>query len=488
GVRWDAYYYSAGIAAAFERLHGYSLRESLYLLDAPGHTPAHIKVRLDYYHTLNEGIFQAQAQLVAKARALFGQDILLGTHHTWVGEGDIADYRAGAVDYFRLNQNMDAGYTDNCWWDDASVCYTLVLAASLGRLTPSGSAECNNYHWKPTHALIDYYARLMTLMRVNWFNCWYGEDGDTVLYPAHYTWDHTNVCTRRHRRFLTLLGDAVPVADIAIWHSWEGVCGLNTAEYAGAHKAFIINTAEALVHRSIAFDYLDSDGLATARIENGRLHTSLGNYRVLIMPYAAVLPRAVWQVSQAFAAQGGTVIFVGPPPAVTVEGDGVGAEFAALLAMPELPLQQYLAYVDAVCTLPQHRPAHLDIAYPLDVPAERAFVSSEGVVHGVRNAAGSLIYFSALEASRVLPDLLDSLAPSSVTVYSDSMLWRLYREGDVQKLLLIATRNRRMRGLVRFAGYAIEISDGTLALLTLTDEGLTVDSEDCRYTITASAQ
>jgi hypothetical protein len=26
-----------------------------------------------------------------------------------------ADYRAGAVAYFRLNNNMDAGYTDCCW-------------------------------------------------------------------------------------------------------------------------------------------------------------------------------------------------------------------------------------------------------------------------------------------------------------------------------------------------------------------------------------
>jgi hypothetical protein len=58
------------------------------------------------------------------------------------------DEPAGAVDYFRLNDAMDAGYTDCCWWDPASVAYSYALASSLGRLTPTGAAVIDRSSWE----------------------------------------------------------------------------------------------------------------------------------------------------------------------------------------------------------------------------------------------------------------------------------------------------------------------------------------------------
>ncbi|HEY3376352.1 MAG TPA: hypothetical protein VGL77_02560 [Armatimonadota bacterium] len=478
---WGMYRYGRAFAAAFQRENGYALRERLYLLDAPGVAPEAVQVRLDYYRTLNDGVFQAQRQMIATAHALFGDELLLGTHHTWQGEGGINDYRAGAVDYFRLNENMDAGYTDSWWWDDGSVNYTFALAGSLGRLTPSGCAECNTWDAKPTNALVAYYTRLMALMRVNWFNIWYGEDADTCRYPDHYTWAASNACMRRNQRLLESLGAARPLVDVAIWHGWEGVMALNRAEWASAHKAFCLNTATALLQRNIAFDFVDSSLLADATVADGQLVTRLERYRVLVLPYAPVLPRAAWQTCLRFAEAGGRVLFIGPPPTRTVEGDEIAADFAARVGMTALPVELYVAYVDAICTLPQGRAEKLEISYPLQPTTGRALRSSEDEVHGV--AGNGVVYLSDLDPRHRLVELLACWLTPPVLCYSDSILWRLYQDGDTQRLLLIARRDREMSGLVRVAGYELAIDSGSIALLHLTADGLRVETDDMRYTV-----
>ena len=486
-VFWDVYAHGRSFAAAFERLNGYALRERLYLLDEPETSPEAMEVRLDYYRTLNEGVYEAQRRLVEKARELFGPDLLFGTHHTWMGEGTANDYRAGAGDYFRLNQNMDAGYTDNCWWDDGSVCYTYVLASSLGRLTPSGAAECNTWHWTPTNALVDYYSRFMSLMRINWFNIFCGDCTDMVKYPDHYTWDRATECMRRNRRFLQLLGEARPVADVAVWHGWEGAMAINRAEWASAHKAFLINTSEQFVHRNLAFDFVDSDLLAQANVSNGTLETALGSYRVLIMPYATAMPDAVWRNCVNFAETGGLVVFVGPPPAQTIEGDSLSEEFARRLGMSALPLDTFLGHVESVCDLPSERPAQLDITYPLQPDGGQALTSAEDELHGVVGPGGNLVYLSDLDPRHRLVDVVESRITPPVVCHSDSILWRLYRDGQRDVLMLIARRHRQMRGLVQFSGEELEISQGVLALVESREGGIEVHGDNVEWTLRGAA-
>ena len=128
---WQTYRYGDAFAAAFERLNGYRLRDKLNLLDAPGAAPESVKVRLDYYRTLNEGLAQAQANLITKARKIFGPELICGTHHTWQGEGGINDYRAGAVDYFRLTTT----------WTPA----TPTAAGGIRRASPTPT--CSAHRW-----------------------------------------------------------------------------------------------------------------------------------------------------------------------------------------------------------------------------------------------------------------------------------------------------------------------------------------------------
>ena len=478
---WNSYRFGVSFAAAFARLNGYALEPELWKLDSGAMDADAMKVRMDYYRTLNEGTFEAQRLLLVKARALFGQDILTGTHHTWQGEGGINDYRAGAVDYFRLNENMDAGYTDCSWWDPDSVHYAYTLASSLGRLTPTGEAEVNTWHQQPTGALTDWNVRLMTLMDITWFNIWYGETSDTALYPGHWTWPRATKEMRRHRDAQRLLGKAKPVVEIAMLHGWESVCAINRTGVAGGHKAFSLNTSSLMIDRSIAFDWIDTGLLANAIVVDGRLTSSLGSYSVLVLPYASVLPRAAWDRTVEFAQAGGTVVFTGTPPARDVDGKPLVAEFAQLLEMPELPLERYLAGIEAAATMPANRPQRIDVTYPLRGDAKRITVSTEDEPHAIRNTRGNVHYLTDLDPLTRLLDVIEPAFSPEVRCASASMLWRLYREEGRDILVLIARKDRRLDGIVKFAGHTIEFEAGTVAHVIAQDGTVKVHGDDVLY-------
>jgi hypothetical protein len=484
---WNSYRYGRGFARRFAELNGYELAPRLHLLDAPGLKPEAVRVRLDYYRTLNESLFTAQADLIAAARAAFGLDALLGNHHTWQGEGGINDYRAGAVDYFRLNDQMDAGYTDCWWWDPASVAYSYALGSSLGRLTPSGEAECNTWHAKPTVRNTRWNARLMSLMHITWFNIWYGDDADTAMYPAHRTWPVQVETMRRHQRWQRLLGTARPVVDIAVLHDWQGVCGANRAHAANLHKAFCMNLSLRAQACSTAFDFIDARLLAASTVDGGVLGNALGRYRVLVIPGAAVLDRAAWRRVQAFAAAGGRVVFAGPPPSADETGGDLSAEFAALLAMPPLHADAYDAwFAQTGAPLPQHRPERFDLAYPLAVDPARAIPCDEGGIHGVRAPAGEVVWFSGYEASEEVLARCRSWAPAAVGCHSASVLWRLYRDGGRSLLMLVAREDAELSGIIEYAGHRLRLAGGTCACLVVEADGgarLQHDDEAARSTL-----
>ena len=477
---WQSYRYGNAFARRFAELNGYHLSSRLHLLDAPGLSADAVRVRLDYYRTLNETLAEAQAALIAASRAAFGADILLGNHHTWMGEGGINDYRAGAVDYFRLNDPMDAGYTDCCWWDPASVAYSYVLGSSLGRLTPSGEVECNTWHWKPTNRSTQYNARLMSLMRITWFNIWYGDDADTCRYPSHYTWPTTVACMRRHQAYQRFLGEARPVVEIAVLHDWMGVCATNLAHAANLHKAFCLNFALRAQRADVAFDFIDVRMLASSEIEDGVLRNALGSYRVLILPGAAVLERAAWQRISDFAASGGHVVFAGPPPTLDAAGGDLTADFAQLLGIAPIHVDAYDAWFRAACPqLPAARPERFDLALPVEVEPRRMLRSPEGDACGARSSTGDVVWFSGYEASEAVLRHCRRMTPMTIRCHSATVCWRQYRDADRSLLMLIATEDEELSGVIEAFGQRVELHGGESACLVVPDAGAAyVHSED----------
>ena len=468
---WNSYLYGKAFAAAFEKLNGYQLADKLPLLDEEGMSGEAAKVRLDYYRTLNEGVARAQAHLNAKVHELWGPDLIFGTHHTWQGEGGINDYRAGAVDYFRLNDNMDAGYTDCSQWDQASVAYAYTLASSLGRLTPSGEAEVNTWHYKPTVANVRRNVPLMSLMNINWFNIWFGSDSDCIKQEGHYTWPQTVKSMQAHRKLQLAIGRKKPVADVAIWHGWEGICGWNQPGLANAQKAFCLNTSRLFIARSIAADFVDSRVLAESRIEGGHLTNRLGAYRVLIVPYALVMPRKAFEVCQAFAKAGGRIVFVGTPVAFDESGEALSADFARLLEMPEMSAEHYMDGFD--CTFPSSRPYRIEACRQLSSALPNKLVSCEGEIHGVQ--AGNTVFLTDLDPQLRLIEQIEDARP--IKAHGSNLLWRLYRDASGDSLVVVSANGEPLNGIICWGQSVIEISGGLAGLLTLDASGQPTQAE-----------
>ncbi len=468
---WNSYKWGRASSKAFEKMHGYKLEDKIYLLEEFDLTAEAVKVKQDYYYTMNEGLFAAQKHIVELARAKAGTDAIGGTHHTWVGEGGIGDFRAAAVDYFRLNENMDAGYTDTVWWFDGSVDYIYALGSSLGRLTPSGAHFCNNWHWKPTIAATEFAVRQMAMMRVNWFNIWYGDTGDTSLYPEHHADAICHELMPELGKCLEALIDFRPEVKIAIWHGWEGVMAVNSPVWTFGMKNFHLFGSETLTNWNIPFDFVDSRLIADGRIENGCLATKLEIYKVLIMPYAMSLPQKVWDKCKEFALAGGKVIFIGPPPVITCEGKNIVEEFAACAGIKAIDFTAFAAIVNNKCSLPINGPHRWDVNVPLDATDGKIIYNFEEEPHACAGTNDNFIYWTGLVPREELADYLTNLNLSAVKCYAGDALFREYYNATGQRKIVVIARKYRksMNAILEVDNQQVKVSNCRLAILTQQD-------------------
>ncbi len=468
---WDSYRYGDRFAEFFNERCGYSLRERLHLLEGEL-TPGAIGVRLDYYTMLNEALFEAQRHFIAEGERIFGKKMITGTHHTWQGEGGSNDYRSGAVDYYRLTDGLDAGYTDCCWADPRSVAYSYTLGQSLGRLTPSGECECNTWHYKPSIANTQYNARLMSLMNITWFNIWYGRSSDTCLFPDHYTWETQVASMLRHRDFQLALAGAAPETEIGMLHDYAAVCSVNKKVFADIHKGLTMNLATRAIEKSLPLDFLDSRLIGEGTVENGRLCCALGSYRIVIVPCGVVLARAVWDNLMLLADAGGSVIFAGAPPEFTEEGGSLAADFAQHLGIKPMSFAEYHRwFVMNAQPMPTVRPESYSAVFPL--AGERVRPDAEGRPGITENAAKTLAYMSGYEPDLdVIAYCRDAYTPA-VKVWGDA-LYRFYRRGETRLMALISGENAPLDLVLEYAGCRWSLNGDADLLLEIGNDSLRI--------------
>ncbi|MGI6494931.1 MAG: hypothetical protein ACOX5G_02370 [Kiritimatiellia bacterium] len=429
GGGWDSYLYGDAFRAYFQKMHGYSPVEKLQLLEGPA-TPEAIRFRLDFYRAQNESLFEAQKQLIEDAARIFGKPMITGTHHTWQGEGGINDLRSCAVDYFRLTEILDAGYTDCSWWDHRSVCYAYILGKALARLTPTGEIVANTWHYHPSIRNSRYNGRLLSLLRITWFNICYGETADTCMYPSHYTYPAQAEEMRRNRDFLRATAGVKPLTEIAVLHDWENVCALNLAPVANLHKGFLLNIATQSVDRSFPLEFIDTRMLADSVVCNGRLENISGDFSTVIIPHGAVIRHDSWKKLREFGRAGGTVIFAGAPPTTTCEGDDISGEFAKLFSMSPVPFAKYHEWFTSnYQPMPTGRPEAYDAAYFTDAPLQD--VDGENRRAIVHSACDRFHWFTGYLPSLDLSDfLLRRWMPPAKVFAKTPCQYQFYRKDD----------------------------------------------------------
>ncbi|MCC7264990.1 MAG: hypothetical protein IT369_20935 [Candidatus Latescibacteria bacterium] len=483
---WGASYKAGpGFARLFQQRHGYDLLDRIYLLDEEGDPAATAQVRHDYYATMTEALRGLQQRFNERARACFGPQIGLGTHHTWTGEGTSWDFRAGCFDYFTLTQHMSAGFVDGYWWDPRMVAYTLNLASSLGKAYHQGLAFSNCYNWGTTRREQDFQTRLMALHRVDWFAMNYGDQCEQPnCYPLGRQWQGQVDGASRLAQVSAFLAGAQNRPDTAIWHGWEGIARLNDSSLALYWKAFAINTSHLFQERNLPFDFTSSELLQEGQVRDGRWFTRAGVYRTVAFSYATMLPAALWQMARAFVAAGGRLIFVGPPPACTPAGGDLVHEFAALAGINPLPTDAYLAALHARLGPPggaqsaaelivYARPTRIDFSCPLGLPAAEALVDTEGETYGAKARGREVYYLSGLDPQELLAALMQP-APvaAAFAIELAEAYWRVYEGGARQYLLVMAKSRQEMRGFVQLGADRYYLRGTGMVLLAFEQEVL----------------
>lgn len=454
---WASLRWGEGLEAEWRESHGGApFAASLtHFGNDDAASPETIRVRLEYHRVLDVALARAQAHFVSEAARLFGRPMIAGTHHTWQGEGGGNDYRAGASDYFLLGEGMDAGYTDCSWWDPRSVRYSYLLALALARLSPTGEAVANTWHFKPSARDTRDNARLMSLLRITWFNIWVGEDTDTCLFPGHRTWPVQTSEARRHRDFMRATAGAAPLDEIAILHDWHAPCAAGGASFANRHKSLLMNLATEAVERSLPVAFVDAPHISDARIAAAtpgsapdaapRLDCGkAGDFGVVVVPSAAILPRAAWDKLVAFGRTGGKVVFCGAAPTWDETGADLSLPFAELLGLRSpVPFARHESWLHSnYAPVPEGRALAYDAVFPIEQGgAGRIEDDAEGRPAIAVSPCGAFRWYSGAVPALDVADELCRLWSPPVRVVGDC-LHRLFVRGG-KLFAAVASRDGR---------------------------------------------
>jgi hypothetical protein len=179
------------------------------------------------------------------------------------------------------------------------------------------------------------------------------------------------------------------------------------------------------------------------------------------------------------------VIFVGPPPACTTDGEDLSTAFAQLAGVEPVRLADYLSLVkerfpgsaDASGILDiilYQRPPRIDFFYPAKAREATAEVDSEGDPWAVHAKGRTAWWLTGLDSQEKLVDLVASLEPAGpVTADLRDGYWRAYEPvggasgGDTRFVLAMARSRRRMDGVVRWAGREVRLAGTGMAVLKM---------------------
>jgi hypothetical protein len=323
GLPWTPKFFEA-----FRAKKGYEVRPYLAALvqakDAPL-TEEQRRVRADYYDVFadlfRDGFFKPQADWCAA----HGLEYQMHLNH----EEQQIELARSEGDFFRAMRFVQVPGIDAIWhqiWTD-TVSDFPRLASSAAHVYGHPHAFTESfaaYRPLPDAAMARYilneqFVRGINLMETMYFPASTDGKGGPMAFmrePSYPDLMHYSA------RMSYLMSQGRPAADVALLLSREDL-------WRGEVKtdATFVSTERLLSEHQVDFDVIDEDAIARLLpLEQGRFVSLSGNrYRAVIVPHAHLLPQAVVDRLHAFAASGGTVLFLGSVPALIAEKTNLDA-------------------------------------------------------------------------------------------------------------------------------------------------------------------
>lgn len=423
----------AGFMALFKKLNGYELRPNLIYLDHLDGSAKAAKIRCDYYRTLVEMNYVAQKRHNDYATKIFGKNLIFGTHQTW--SGFPTDLVAGCIDYFKLGKVLTAAWTDGGWSLESKYpVHNFMLAEGIKKELGFRDAYYNDWgQGHPAVGNMHFANRLKMLFHVNWFNhCISTYSEDLINFTQEPVRSAAKEDTINLDRFDNMLGDRLsPYTDVAYLYSWETMAA--TPKWmTRVFYTCIVNNSLHLVDKGLYAAIMGVESIRRAKIGKGCFQTGGFTYRVLIVPYANVLPDDVYAKITRMSEAGVPVIFVGPPPEFTSEkGREIRGDFAARVGFKPITLQDYTAAFAEKGAMPgihDWEPSWLDVTYPLQATTGKKVFDIEGCLSYVQSDSLPLYYMPQADPREDLALLVSQFSKPVAETFAEGTYCRFFTD------------------------------------------------------------
>lgn len=439
-------YFKAGDAflELFKTTNGYDLTPRLICLDYVDDDPETVKVRCDYYRTLNDMNLTAQQQHNDYARKLFGEDLILGTHQTW--SGIPTDLAAGCIDYFRLGKILTAAWTDGSWSCELKFqAFHHLLADGIRNELGLSDAYYNDWTKElPTIEDMHFTTRYKMLFHVNWFNIFFSHFSENeVNFRLEPLRSQAIADVEAMDEFDRLLNDEFYAqSDIAWLYSWEGIAGAQKW-LARCFYTCNANVAQHLADSGLFASMIGPESIAQATISGDSFTVNGQTYKTLLVIYGNVLSVACYEKIIEMAKAGIPVVFVGPQPEYTSDQTkNIAKDFAKLMGIEPVTFSKFQTVAkkaNATPKLNEWEPEWIDFVYPAKVNSGKAIMDSENKLLAVKSPKLSLYYLPSIDPREDLINILKSINTPKIDTFAENAYVRLFQNKTNPQTYVVLT-------------------------------------------------
>ncbi len=457
----NAYLCSPDFLQMFEDKYGYNLLDKIYLLDNRSCDYEFAKVRYDYFELVHNVTLKYQLAAKHRYEELFGNDLFIGFHHTWYGEGNSGDLWSGAIDYFKLAEAMSGGFVDAQYDSERTMNSLGLIAESVAKYSPTRRAYNMCWDRTTTPDKMDYFHRTLAVRNINWVGHAYSKTFSKVDDLAWFIFDFDNLkdtwgdvpkCINREKVFSEFIGALESTPKVAITYNWES-CAYFNNEYMHYHRLSLKALADKLIINNIPADIVPS------------YETNLSKYDVIFALWPTMMRREQWESIKEAVKSGKKVCFIGPPAKCLTDGTDITAEFEDITGANKLEIRQFFG-------------GHEYVAWDLWFTDKRikmqTFVDKNGKMCFKK---GNVSYYAyELPLTDMFFNVLTEFAPYQ-TIKSDKVISKEYHSENEHILTVTSRWQSRINEKFTFEGFDFEINNGVLVGIKVKDGNLSIISE-----------